>query len=161
MVLESKEILAELISFDTTSSNSNMQLMDYISDLFAKHNIKSTIIPNSDSTKANLYATIGPKDTAGIMLSGHTDVVPIKGQDWTKPTFELSEEDGKLFGRGTADMKGFVACAISASIKASQRKLNTPLHIALSYDEEIGCVGVRSMIDMLEKAPFTLLSKSF
>lgn len=153
MAFSSKEILADLVAFNTISNNPNMALMDYVRELFSSHEIESIIIPNQENTKANLYATIGPANKAGIMLSGHSDVVPIEGQEWTKPAFEMSEENGKLYGRGTADMKGFVACAISSCIKASKLILKTPLHFALSFDEEIGCVGVRSMIDMLANAP--------
>ena len=111
------------------------------------------LIPNEDNTKANLYATIGPTDKPGIMLSGHTDVVPVDGQDWTKPAFELTHSDQRYYGRGTADMKGFVACALTAAINASKQQLTTPLHLAFSYDEEIGCVGVHSLLDMLQQAP--------
>lgn len=148
-----REILAKLISFDTTSRNPNKALIDYIANLLQEHGIESVLIPNEDNTKANLYATIGPADKPGIMLSGHTDVVPVDGQDWTKPAFELTESDQKYYGRGTADMKGFVACALSAAINAHERRLVTPLHLAFSYDEEIGCVGVHSLLDMLQQAP--------
>lgn len=151
--MQSIEILEKLISFDTVSKNPNNDLMNYVSTLLMEHGIRSTLIPNHDQSKANLYATIGPADTGGVMLSGHTDVVPVDGQDWTMPPFKLSNQEGKLFGRGTADMKGFVACAISACIAASRKNLKTPLHLALSYDEEIGCVGVHSMIEMLAQAP--------
>ena len=151
--MNSIEILSRLIAFNTVSANSNMELMDYISNLLLENGIHSTLLPNEDASKANLYATIGDHNKAGVMLSGHTDVVPVEGQDWTKPAFELTQEDGKLFGRGTADMKGFIASAISAAIDASKRDLKTPLHLAFSYDEEIGCVGVHSMIDMLADAP--------
>jgi acetylornithine deacetylase len=148
-----RDILATLIGFDTTSRNPNHALIDYIASLLQEHGIDSTIIPNEDHTKANLYATVGPTDKPGIMLSGHTDVVPVDGQDWTKPAFEMTESDGRYYGRGTADMKGFVACALNAAINASQQPLKTPLHLAFSYDEEIGCVGVRSLVDMLQQAP--------
>jgi acetylornithine deacetylase len=148
-----RDILATLIGFDTTSRNPNHALIDYIASLLQEYGIDSTIIPNEDHTKANLYATVGPTDKPGIMLSGHTDVVPVDGQDWTKPAFEMTESDGRYYGRGTADMKGFVACALNAAINASQQPLKTPLHLAFSYDEEIGCVGVRSLVDMLQQAP--------
>lgn len=147
------EILTELIRFDTTSRLPNRALIDYVSNLLDSYGISSTLIPNSDGSKANLYCTVGPTDAAGIMLSGHTDVVPIDGQVWTRPAFELTEEQGKLYGRGTTDMKGFVACALSAAIKASKLPLKTPLHLGLSFDEEIGCVGVQSLIEMLQQAP--------
>lgn len=148
-----RDILATLIGFDTTSRNPNRALIDYIASLLQEHGINATIIPNEDNTKANLYATIGPTDKPGIMLSGHTDVVPVDGQDWTMPAFEMTESDGRYYGRGTADMKGFVACALSAAINARKQPLQTPLHLAFSYDEEIGCVGVRSLVDMLQQAP--------
>jgi len=152
-MIGTREILERLISFDTTSRLPNLALIEYIAELLEEHGISSTIIPNDDGTKANLYCTIGPKDKPGVMLSGHTDVVPVDGQDWTRPSFELTEEAGRLYGRGTTDMKGFVACALSAAIDASKRRLVTPLHLGFSYDEEIGCVGVRSLIELLRQAP--------
>ena len=114
--------------------------------------IDSRIIENDDGSRANLFATIGPADRPGVMLSGHTDVVPVDGQGWTRPPFRASTEDGRIYGRGTADMKGFVAAALMAAREAAGRDLATPLHLALSYGEEIGCVGVRSLIDMLAAA---------
>lgn len=149
----STEILKELIAFDTTSINPNMDLMRYIVDLLSQYDIHSKLIPNKEGNKANLYATVGSLELSGVMLSGHTDVVPIDGQNWTRPAFKLTRENDLLYGRGTTDMKGFIACSLHAAIVASKRDLKTPLHLAFSYDEEIGCVGVRSMIDMLEKAP--------
>ena len=146
------DILARLMAFDTVSSNPNMDLMIYVRGLLADAGITVTLIPNAEGTKANLYATVGP-DGPGIMLSGHTDVVPVTGQVWTKPPFAMTVADGRVYGRGAADMKGFVACAIAAMLDAAQRPLRTPLHLALSYDEEIGCMGVRSLIDMLAAAP--------
>lgn len=151
--MNSAEILDRLIGFDTVSRNPNIDLMRFIQGLLADVGVEAELIPDSDGKKANLLATIGPRDGRGVMLSGHTDVVPVDGQDWTKPAFRLTEEDGKYFGRGTADMKGFVACALAAGLKAAKRELKTPLHLAFSYDEEIGCQGVRSMIDLLRDAP--------
>lgn len=147
------DILARLIAFPTVSRDPNRALIDWVASLLAEHGIASTLIPDASGHKANLYATIGPNDRPGVMLSGHTDVVPVDGQDWHKPPFELTMVDGKAFGRGTADMKGFCAAAISTAITASKRDLKTPLHLALSYDEEIGCIGVRSLVDMLAAAP--------
>ncbi|MGA0542114.1 acetylornithine deacetylase [Neotabrizicola sp. VNH66] len=146
-------ILDRLIAFDTVSSRPNAGLMEYVRDLLAGAGIASVLIPDPAGGKANLYATVGPQDRGGVMLSGHTDVVPVEGQAWTKPPFALTQEDGRLYGRGTADMKGFVACAIAAMIRAAGRPLAVPLHLALSYDEEIGCMGVRSLVDMLAAAP--------
>jgi acetylornithine deacetylase len=152
--MASDDILRRLIAFPTVSADPNRALIDYCAGLLQDAGAEITVIEDDTGSKANLYATIGPKDRPGVLLSGHTDVVPIEGQAWTVPAFEMTEKDGKLFGRGSADMKGFVACAMNAALIASKRKLLTPLHIALSYDEEIGCVGVRSLIDMLSQAPF-------
>ncbi|ESY71635.1 acetylornithine deacetylase [Mesorhizobium sp. LNHC252B00] len=151
--MDSIQILEKLIAFPTVSRDSNLDLIGYVSDLLAAQGIACQIISSADGHKANLFATIGPTDAAGVMLSGHTDVVPIDGQDWTLPPFEMTARDGKLYGRGAADMKGFVACALAACLKASKIPLQTPLHLALSYDEEVGCIGVRSLIDMLRAAP--------
>ncbi len=152
-----RDILARLIGFDTVSSNPNMALMDYVAGLLAEAGIASTLLPDPAGGKANLYASTGPGE-GGVMLSGHTDVVPVQGQAWTYPPFEMTEAEGRFYGRGTADMKGFCAAAIAtmldaAAIQKVGRKLAVPLHLALSYDEEIGCMGVRSLITMLEGAP--------
>ena len=147
------EIFERLIGFDTVSSNPNIGLMDYVADLLARAGIEPVLICDSSGGKANLYASVGPAGVGGVMLSGHTDVVPVEGQDWTVPAFALTAQDGRYYGRGAADMKGFVACAIAAMLDAGRRPLKVPLHLALSYDEEIGCMGVGSLIDMLALAP--------
>jgi acetylornithine deacetylase len=152
--MTTEQILARLIAFDTTSRNANIDLIHYIQDLLVGIGADVSLIPDCTGKKANLYATIGPRDMGGILLSVHTDVVPIDGQDWTVPAFELTQKNGRYYGRGTTDMKGFVASALAMAIEASKTDLKTPLHLAFSYDEEIGCVGVRSLIDMLSKAPF-------
>ncbi|QKC85162.1 acetylornithine deacetylase [Mesorhizobium sp. NZP2077] len=151
--MDSIQILEKLIAFPTVSRVSNLDLIGYVTELLSAQGIACQIIRSADGHKANLFATIGPADAPGVMLSGHTDVVPIDGQDWTLPPFEMTARDGRLYGRGAADMKGFVACALAACLKASKMSLQTPLHLALSYDEEIGCIGVRSLIDMLQAAP--------
>lgn len=151
--MQTAEILDKLIAFDTVSSEPNISLMLWVKNLLSTEGIDAQLILDASGTKANLYATIGPRDRSGVMLSGHTDVVPVTGQHWTKPPFQLTMENGRLYGRGTTDMKGFVACAISAALAAARRPLQTPLHLALSYDEEVGCLGVRSLIDMLATAP--------
>jgi acetylornithine deacetylase len=148
-----RAILNRLLAFDTVSSNPNMALMGYVKDLLEAAGIATTLIPDATGAKANLYATVGPAGAGGVMLSGHTDVVPVVGQSWTVPPFALTERDGKIYGRGAADMKGFVACAIQAMLDAARRPLRVPLHLALSYDEEIGCMGVRSLIDLMATAP--------
>ena len=147
-----RAILDRLVAFDTVSSNPNMALMVYVKTLLEGAGIAVQLIPDQSGGKANLYATTGPRGPGGVMLSGHTDVVPVEGQAWTTPPFALTESEGRLYGRGTADMKGFVACAVAAMLDAARRPLQLPLHLALSYDEEIGCMGVRSLIDMLEAA---------
>ena len=148
-----RDILEQLMLFDTVSSRPNIDLMHYVQGVLADAGVASALIPDASGGKANLYATVGPEGQGGVMLSGHTDVVPVEGQVWTVPPFALTERDGRYFGRGAADMKGFVACAVKAMVKAAQRPLKVPLHLALSYDEEIGCMGVRSLIDMLDAAP--------
>ena len=146
-------ILADLIAFPTVSRDPNRALIDYCADRLDQAGVACQIIEDQTGGKANLYATIGPEDQSGVMLSGHTDVVPVDGQDWTKPPFQAVEDQGRIYGRGTADMKGFVASALAAGLEAAKMPLKTPLHLAFSYDEEIGCVGVRSMIEMLDQAP--------
>ena len=151
--MDSVQLLSKLISFPTVSRDSNLDLVRFVTTLLDGRGIKHTIIASPDGRKANLFATIGPSDASGVMLSGHTDVVPVEGQNWTVPAFAMTRRDGLLYGRGAADMKGFVACALSACLKAAERDLKIPLHLALSYDEEIGCVGVHSLLTMLRTAP--------
>ncbi|MDX8516627.1 acetylornithine deacetylase [Mesorhizobium dulcispinae] len=151
--MDSIRILERLIAFPTVSRDSNLDLIGYAAALLETSGITCQIIHSADGHKADLFATIGPADRPGIMLSGHTDVVPVDGQNWTLPPFEMTERDGKLYGRGAADMKGFVASALAACLKASKMALRTPLHLALSYDEEVGCLGVRDLIEMLGAAP--------
>lgn len=148
-----RDILDRLLAFDTVSSRPNTALMGYVKGLLEAEGIAVTLIPDAEGGKANLYATVGPAGAGGVMLSGHTDVVPVDGQAWTHPPFALTEDDGRIYGRGAADMKGFVACAVAAMLGAARRPLKVPLHLALSYDEEIGCMGVRGLIDMLAAAP--------
>lgn len=148
-----RDILDRLLAFDTVSSKPNMALMDYVKGLLEGAGLGVTLVPDPSGGKANLFASTGPEGAGGVMLSGHTDVVPVEGQLWTKPPFALTEVEGRYYGRGAADMKGFVACAIEAMLDAARRPLKVPLHLALSYDEEIGCMGVRSLIDLMTSAP--------
>jgi len=152
--MTTREILAQLIAFDTVSARPNIALIDYLAGLLRGAGAEVTLIPDASGTKANLFATVGPRGKGGVLLSGHTDVVPVEGQDWTRPPFALTEEGGRLYGRGTADMKGFVACATAAALAAARRELAVPLHLAFSHDEEVGCIGVHGLIDMLAAAPF-------
>jgi acetylornithine deacetylase len=148
-----RDILDRLVAFDTTSSKPNRDLMAYVQAQLDSAGVRVTLVPDATGGKANLYASTGPEGPGGVMLSGHTDVVPVEGQAWTRPPFALTEGGGRLYGRGTADMKGFVACALEAMLLAARRPLAVPLHLALSYDEEVGCLGVRSLIDLLAQAP--------
>lgn len=147
--LGSLGILDRLVAFDTTSVNSNLELMNYVHGYLCENGVASRLILDRSNTKANLFATIGPEDRGGVMLSGHTDTVPAIEQEWTRAPYYMTEEDGRYYGRGTADMKSFIATVLAAVPQMQARKLHTPIHLALSYDEEVGCVGVRHLIDTL------------
>jgi acetylornithine deacetylase len=149
----SRDLLAALVGFDTTSRESNLRLIEFVRDYLTRLDVPCELIFNAERSKANLFATLGPDDRPGIILSGHTDVVPVDGQAWTVPPFELTEQHGKLYGRGTADMKGYIACVLAAVPTLMAAPLRMPVHIALSYDEEVGCLGVRSLLAELEQRP--------
>ena len=151
-VSTAKELLARLVAFDTTSFRTNIPLIEFVEAYLAGQGIDSHRVPTPDGLKASLFATIGPGDAGGMALSGHTDVVPVAGQDWDSDPFTLVERDGKLYGRGTCDMKGYLACALAMVPDLKARKLKVPFHIAFSYDEEVGCTGVRPMIAELGKS---------
>ena len=151
-VFEPIEMIRKLVSFDTTSRDSNLALIDFVADYLKGHGVDSKIIHDAGREKANLYASIGPADVAGIVLSGHTDVVPVDGQAWSGDPFTVTEQDGKLFGRGTADMKSFIAVALALLPEMLATPLRVPIHIALSYDEEVGCLGVHSMVEDMLRA---------
>ena len=147
--LSSQQILAQLIAFDTTSSKSNLGLIDHVRDYLAGYGVDSRLVMDATGQKANLWATIGPADRPGVILSGHTDTVPVEGQDWASDPYVLTERDGRLYGRGACDMKGFLACALAAVPDLVARDLARPVHLAFSYDEEVGCVGVIGLLEML------------
>ncbi|GKY88566.1 acetylornithine deacetylase [Sinisalibacter aestuarii] len=152
--LSARDILDKLVSFPTVSSESNLALVDWVEDYLAAHGVRAHRVYNDDGTKAALYANIGPEVEGGVVLSGHTDVVPVEGQAWDTDPFEVVEKDGRLYGRGTCDMKGFDAIALAAVPKALKANLQRPLQIALSYDEEVGCLGAPRMIaEMAEVLP--------
>ncbi len=146
------EVLEALVSFDTTSRNSNLPLIAWVEIYLDKLGVAHERIPNASGTKANLWATIGPNDTAGYILSGHTDTVPVDGQSWTSDPFQLTRRDGRLYGRGATDMKGFVACCLAAVPDMLARDLKRPIHLAFSYDEEVGCIGARDIAARLKDA---------
>jgi len=148
-----RDILSQLLRFDTTSRESNIELIQFIQHSLNALNIDSTLIFNTEGTKANLYARLGPSGNGGVMLSGHTDVVPVDGQNWSVPPFQLTEQGNKYFGRGSADMKGFIACVLHVIPLFQESQLTLPLHLAFSYDEEVGCLGVRSLIEHLRASP--------
>jgi len=139
-------MIARLVAFDTTSSKSNMALIEDVAGYLRGHGAAVHVLANDDGTKANLFATVGPDTAGGICLSGHTDVVPVEGQPWDGNPFRATARDGRLYGRGTADMKGFIATALALVPEMTRRRLSRPIHFALSYDEEIGCFGAPHMI---------------
>jgi len=145
------EILDRLVAFPTVSRDSNLDLIDWVQDLLKTAGFDVTRIWSPDRLKAGLFARIGPKIDGGICLSAHTDVVPVDGQVWTRPPFKLTDEGDRVFGRGTTDMKGFLASALALAERAGAAKLSAPLSLSISYDEEIGCVGIRQMMPELEK----------
>ena len=152
IVAKAREILDTLIAFDTTSRNSNLELIAWVEDYLSGHGVASTRVVNDDASKANLYATVGPNLAGGVILSGHSDVVPVDGQAWDSDPWTVTERAGLLHGRGTCDMKGFLALALAAvPLFKNGAK---PVHLAFSYDEEVGCLGAPAMIaEMAAKLP--------
>lgn len=150
---ESLEMIRRLVAFDTTSRNSNLDLIAFVQNYLDGYGIKSQLIKDATGNKANLYATIGPEDRGGYALSGHTDVVPIDGQDWASDPWAMREADGKLYGRGVTDMKGFLAVVLNAVPQLARRELATPVHLLFSYDEEVGCLGVRRALEVIKDFP--------
>ena len=144
-----RHILDTLIGFDTTSRHSNLALIEWVEEYLARHGVASQRVPNESGEKANLFATCGPVVEGGVILSGHTDVVPVDGQDWSSDPWTVRQDGGKLFGRGVADMKGFIALALAFVPRFVAGRL--PVHLALSYDEEVGCQGAPAMIARMAK----------
>ena len=143
--------LARLVAFDTTSRGSNLALVEYVEAQLAALGVQGRRVPNEDGTKSNLFATIGPMVEGGVVLSGHTDVVPVDGQPWTSDPWTLTLKDGRLHGRGCCDMKGFLALALAAAPELAKAPLVRPAHLAFSYDEEVGCLGAPSMIEEIAR----------
>lgn len=149
-----RDILGELIGFPTVSSDSNLELITYAATLLSEAGATLSISRNETGEKANLFATLGPQVDGGIVLSGHTDVVPVEGQEWTGDPFVMREHDGKLFGRGACDMKGFIAACLAMAPDFAELELKRPLHFAFTYDEEIGCCGARALMEEIMKSEF-------
>jgi acetylornithine deacetylase len=143
------ELLERLVAFDTTSHKSNMGLVRFVEDYLVLHGVKPDRVTAPAGDKASVFATIGPSGVPGIGLSGHTDVVPVTGQTWDSDPFSLTLRDGRLYGRGACDMKGYLACVLAMVPEFKKRRLKVPVHIVFSYDEETGCHGVRPMIAQL------------
>ncbi|HEX7928592.1 MAG TPA: acetylornithine deacetylase, partial [bacterium] len=149
MALDLMDLERRLIGFDTVSRNSNVPMMDYVSDVLKKVGLDVQAFPSKDGKKVNVYATLGPKDVGGLMRAGHTDTVPVEGQEWSSDPFTLTPRDGRFFGRGTADMKSFIVQSILAAEALKNRKLKLPLHLAFTYDEEVGCHGAAHLMKTL------------
>lgn len=149
MTPQSLEMISKLVEFDTVSRNSNLPLIHYVRDYLAEHGVQSHLVHSPDGQKANLYATVGPDTEGGVVLSGHTDVVPVDGQPWDTDPFTVVEKDGRLYGRGTCDMKAFSAIGLAMVPRLLEKGLKRPIHFALSYDEEVGCFGAPAMIERL------------
>jgi acetylornithine deacetylase len=147
-------ILETLVAFDTTSRNSNLAIIDWIERYLAQHGVMGVRTTDEAAGKASLFATIGPRDMPGYVLSGHTDVVPVDGQAWATDPFRLTVTDGRAYGRGAVDMKGFLACCLAAVPAMVAAPLTRPIHLAFSYDEEVGCIGVRPMLARLADGEF-------
>jgi acetylornithine deacetylase len=153
MMNDTIEFLERMVAFNSVSAVSNLPLLDFVRAHLERHGVTSRLVLNANGDKANLYCTIGPTDIGGVMLSGHTDVVPVAGQQWSSDPFRVVSRGDRLYGRGTADMKGWIACVLAWIPELVRRRLTVPIHIALSHDEEVGCVGVRSLVEILAKAP--------
>ena len=143
-----EQLLAKLVSFPVLGGESNMSLLHWIKDYLKDHGVQSTLVPNEDGTKASLHCRIGPAVDGGVILSGHMDVVPVEGQEWTTDPFVLTDKgDGKLYGRGSCDMKGFLACCLAALPKMLEANLKKPIYFAFSYDEEVGCLAAPELAE--------------
>ena len=142
-------LLRRPVAFDTTSSKSNLKLIDFVADVLRGQGIEPHLVPSADGAKASLLATIGPKVPGGVVLSGHTDVVPVTDQAWTDDPFAVVERDGRLYGRGTDDMKSFIAVALAMVPEFRARTLKVPIHLAFSYDEEVGCLSAPELLERI------------
>lgn len=151
LIDDTKAILADLIAFPTVSADSNLELIAYAAEKLGNCGASISIFRDESGQKANLFATMGPEGDGGIVLSGHTDVVPVEPCEWTSDPFEMRETGGLLYGRGTCDMKGFIAAALAIAPHFASRELVRPLHFAFTYDEEVGCLGARQLVEELDR----------
>jgi acetylornithine deacetylase len=151
LIDDTKAILAELIAYPTVSADSNLALIAYAAEKLTECGAAITILRDETGQKANLFGTLGPEGNGGIVLSGHTDVVPVNAEEWTSDPFRMRESDGLIFGRGSCDMKGFIAAALAIAPRFAARELKRPLHFAFTYDEEVGCLGARQLAEELER----------
>jgi acetylornithine deacetylase len=147
--MNSKELLEKLVGFASVSSDSNLELVDFVARYLAQYGVVAKVLPSACGKKANLWACLGPNVDGGLLLSGHSDVVPVSGQPWDTPAFALTEKHGRLYGRGSCDMKGFIASVLAAVPHFLRAPLHRPLYIALTYDEEVGCFGADELVAQL------------
>lgn len=153
-VAETLSILSDLVRFESLSGRSNLELVGYMTAILERHGVSYALDTDDTGQRANLFATIGPAMDGGVALSGHTDVVPVEGQAWTHPPFELTREDGRLYGRGTLDMKGFLACALAMVPRFVDLNVTRPVHLAFTYDEEPGSIGAPGLArHIIENGP--------
>lgn len=150
-VSETIRLLGDLIAFPTVSSDSNLDMITYLADRLERAGAEVMLFHDKTGHKANLFATLGPQADGGIVLSGHSDVVPVADQDWASDPFDMVERDGRLYGRGSCDMKGFIAAAVAMAPLFAERVRDRPLHFSFTYDEETGCFGARDLIDSLKQ----------
>lgn len=151
LITTTTDTLATLIGFPTVSSESNLALIEYAAERLDACGADITLTHDANGTKANLFATLGPTLDGGVVLSGHTDVVPVEGQDWHSDPFTATTVDGRIHGRGSCDMKGFIACALASAPLLARRELRRPVHFAFSFDEEVGCLGAPLLLDDLAR----------
>ena len=147
--MESLSVIENLVGFETVSRDSNLPLIDFVQNFLYDHGVDSRRVPSADGRKSNLIATVGPLEPGGIVLSGHTDVVPVDGQDWSRDPFAFHRRGERWYGRGSCDMKGFIGIALS--LVPQMNHLRRPIHFALSYDEEVGCLGAPDMIEVIRQ----------
>jgi acetylornithine deacetylase len=147
---KAREILSKLVSYPVLGGQTNLQIIDYISSYLDQHGVAYQLVPNEDGSKASLHCRIGPAVDGGIILSGHTDVVPVEGQSWDTDPFVLTEKDGKLYARGSCDMKGFIACCLACVPEMLTAGLKRPVYLAFSYDEEVGCLAGPDLVEAIK-----------